>query len=64
MPENYCFDEQEIVTIENLLVKLQEMIPNETGENTEILDEIVTAQNIIGAKLDPQAAMTQDSSST
>lgn len=61
MPELYSFDETEITMVENVLTKLLDLIPNENGENTQILEEIVEAQNIIGAKLDKTGGMTQDS---
>ncbi len=62
MPEIVSFDTNEIITIENVLVELEQMIPNENGENTEILEKIVTAQNIISAKLDPAAVGMAQSS--
>ena len=51
MPEILQFS-GEIITIENVFVKLRKMIPNDNGENTEILQEIIKAENILSAKLD------------
>jgi hypothetical protein len=46
------FTEDEVVYIENILVTLREAIPNDMGENSEILEKIVTAEQIITARLD------------
>ncbi|MGD1837412.1 MAG: hypothetical protein ACPKPY_05070 [Nitrososphaeraceae archaeon] len=56
------FSEGEIITIENLLIKLRQMIPNDNGENTDILEEIINAENIVSAKLDPTATGMAQSS--
>lgn len=56
------FAQDEVVFIENVLVKLQDMIPNDQGENSEILEMILTALQIIGARLDETAGFLGDSS--
>jgi hypothetical protein len=55
------FTQDEIVFIENVLVKLEDMIPNDQGENQEILEMIVTCQQIIGARLDQESGFIGDS---
>ena len=45
------FTEDEVVYIENILVTLREAIPNDMGENSEILEKIVTAEQIIEARM-------------
>lgn len=55
------FAQEDIVFIENVLVKLEGMIPNEQGENSEILEMIVLAEQIIGSKLDSDAGLIGDS---
>lgn len=55
------FAQEEVIFIENVLVKLQEMIPNEQGENTEIMEMIVTCLQIVGARLDNSAGVIGDS---
>lgn len=64
MPENVTFTENEIIIIENVLTELLQLIPNDNGAHTEILEKIINAQNIIGAKLDPASTgMAQSGSS-
>ena len=55
------FAEDEVVFIENVLVELEELVPNDQGENTEILEKIITAQQIVTARLDSEAGMIGDS---
>lgn len=55
------FAQDEVIFIENVLVKLQTMIPNEQGENSEILEMLVTAQQIVSARLDQESGMIGDS---
>jgi hypothetical protein len=55
------FTNDEIVFIENVLVKLEDMIPNDQGEGQEILEMIVTCQQIISARLDAEAGFIGDS---
>jgi len=55
------FSEDEVVFIENVLVKLETLIPNEQGENEELMEMITTAQQIISARLDVEAGMIGDS---
>lgn len=49
----YKFTQDETVFIENILVELRSRISNDMGENTEILEKIVLAEQILGARLDP-----------
>lgn len=55
------FNREEIVFIENVLVSLRTMIDNTNSDNTDILEKIVIAEQVIGARLDPEAASTGDS---
>jgi len=55
------FAEDEVVFIENVLVKLEDLIPNDQGENQEIMEMIVTAEQIISARLDESAGFIGDS---
>ena len=55
------FTNDEVVFIENVLVKLEGMIPNEQGENSEILEMIVLAEQIIGSRLDQDSGLIGDS---
>ena len=57
----FTLTQDEIIFIENILVKVRDMLPNEMGENQQILEEIVLAEQIIGARLDPEAAEIGDS---
>jgi hypothetical protein len=45
------FTEDEVVYIENILVTLREAIPNDMGENSEILEKIVMCEQIISARM-------------
>ena len=49
----YKFTQDETVFIENILVELRSRISNDMGENTEILEKIVLAEQILGARLNP-----------
>jgi len=55
------FSQDEVVFIENVLVKLETLIPNEQGENEELMEMITTAQQVISARLDVEAGMIGDS---
>lgn len=55
------FTEDEIVFIENVMEELQNMIPNEQGENSEILEKIVLVSQIVGSRLDSNAGVIGDS---
>lgn len=55
------FTNDEVVFIENVLVKLEDLIPNDMNENQEILEMIVTCQQIISARLDNEAGYIGDS---
>lgn len=55
------FTEDEVVFIENVFVELETMIPNDQGENQEIMEKITTCQQIISARLDTEAGMIGDS---
>lgn len=57
----YSFTQDEVVFIENVLVELRSLIPNDMGENQNILEKIVLAEQIIGARLDPDSAEIGDS---
>ena len=56
------FTEDEIVFIENVMEELQNMIPNEQGENSEILEKIVLVSQIVGSRLDSNAGIIGDAS--
>lgn len=57
----YILTQDEIVFIENVLVELRSLIPNDMGENMPIIEKIVLAEQIIGARLDPDSAAIGDS---
>lgn len=58
----FMFTQDEVVFIENVLVEIRNILPNDMmGENTEILEKIVLAEQIIGSRLDPEAAEIGDS---
>lgn len=57
----YVLTQDEIVFIENVLVELRSLIPNDMGENMAIMEKIVLAEQIIGARLDPDSAAIGDS---
>lgn len=61
MPEDLYVSQDELIYIENVLVELRNLIPNDAGENTELLEKIVNAENIITAKLDGGQGMTTES---
>ncbi|TVM02731.1 MAG: hypothetical protein CV087_08850 [Candidatus Brocadia sp. WS118] len=61
MPEDIYVSQDELIYIENVLVELRNLIPNDAGENTELLEKIVNAENIITAKLDGGQGMTTES---
>lgn len=59
--EHHVFFHDEVVFIENVLVELRSLIPNDQGENNEILEKIVMAEQILGARLDSEATEIGDS---
>ena len=55
------FTKDEIIFIENVIVKLEDMVPNDMGENQEIMEMLTTCEQIISARLDSEAGMIGDS---
>lgn len=60
-PNMLGFAQEEAIFMENVFVKLSDMIPNEQGENTEIMEMITTCLQILGARLDSQSGFIGDS---
>jgi len=55
------FTEDEVAFLENSIVTIKQMIPNEQGENQELMEMITTCEQIISARLDQEAGFIGDS---
>ena len=55
------FTKDEIIFIENVIVKLEDLIPNDQGENQEIMEMLTTCEQIIESRLDVESGLIGDS---